>query len=171
MLAPQKRQAETATAHRQDKDTEDSSLAVAARGLQDGEERALGFHARYMGLDSGGSITINREFDEVSMQSDMLTAWTRAVADAGVPERFMLKDMQGGGLIASEEDVEDIADEMQANRDAAQQQKDAAAQDIATNAATGATAAANATKPSKSKQVDVEYPDGRKVKLTLSSAA
>jgi hypothetical protein len=118
MLAPQKQSAETATAHRQDKSTEDSALAVTARGLQDGLERALGFHAKYLRLPSGGSITINRDFDQATMQADMLTAWSGAVSTAGVPERFMIADMQRGKLIAPEEDPEAIVDEMVANRQA-----------------------------------------------------
>jgi hypothetical protein len=119
MLTPQKQNAETATAHRQDKGAEDSDLAVGARGLQDGLERALGFHARYLKKPSGGSITINRDFDQATMQSEMLTAWAGAVSNAGVPAKYMIADMQKGKLIPPEEDAEAIADEMAANQAAA----------------------------------------------------
>jgi hypothetical protein len=128
MLAPQKQSAETATAHRQDKSTEDSALAVTARGLQDGLERALGFHAKYLRLPSGGSVTVNREFNRPTMEAAMLTAWTSAVSTAGVPERFMLADMQRTGLIPTEENVEEIAEEMETKRIAqedAEQQRQA----------------------------------------------
>lgn len=117
MLAPQKRSAETATAHRQDKSTEDSALAVTARGLQDGIERALGFHAKYLKLPSGGSITINRVFDTAGMDAAMLTAWTNATT-AGLPARYQLGAMQNAELIPADEDVESIADEMAANAQA-----------------------------------------------------
>lgn len=124
MLSPSKRTAETAQAKRLDKSTEESALAVTARGLQDCLEKALGFHARYMKLPTGGSVAINRDFDEQTMQSDMLAAWTGATA-AGLPPRLQITAMQGGGLIDPGEDVQDIADEIAstaaANRDAQQQ--------------------------------------------------
>jgi hypothetical protein len=120
MITPQRKATnETATAHRQDKGAEDSDLAVGARGLQDGVERALGFHANYLKQATGGSITINRDFDQATMQADMLTAWSGAVANAGVPSKFMIADMQKGKLIPPEEDADAIADEMAANQAAA----------------------------------------------------
>lgn len=135
MLAPQKRTAETAQAKQLDKATEDSALAVTARGLEDGIERALGFHAKYLRLPSGGSISINKIFDAQTMQADMLTAWTGAVANAGVPARFMLEAMQSGELIDEDEDVDEIAAEMEANAQAAADAKVNALQDQLTLAA------------------------------------
>lgn len=123
MLSPSKRTAETAQAKRLDKSTEDSALAVTARGLQDGLERALAFHAKYLKLEDGGSVDVNREFDEQTMQSDMLTAWAGAVQNAGVPPRLMAAAMQDGGLIGPDEDIDEIADEMAANGQAAADQK------------------------------------------------
>jgi hypothetical protein len=114
MLSPQKRTAETASAKRLDKATEDSALAVTARGLQDGIEKALQLHANYLRLPSGGSVDINREFEEQTMQADMLSAWTGAVSTAGIPSRFLVTAMQDGGLIGPEEDPQSIADEMEA---------------------------------------------------------
>ncbi len=138
MLSPSKRSAETAQAKRLDKATEDSALAVTARGLQDGLERALGFHARYLRLDTGGSVAINRDFDEQSMQADMLTAWTGAVTNAGIPARYMITDMQEGGLIDGGEDVDEIVAEMEANAQAKQDAQTQAMQDRATTAMSGA---------------------------------
>lgn len=130
MLSPSKRTAETAQAKRLDKATEDSALAVTARGLQDGIERALGFHGRYLdGKPEGGSVTINKEFDTQQMEATLLTAWTQAVATAGVPERLMLKAMQIGELISPDEDIDDIAQEMASNAAAIADQKQQAAMD------------------------------------------
>lgn len=123
MLAPQKRSAETLGAKKLDKSTEDSALSVTARGLEDGLERALGFHAKYLRLPTGGSVIVNKEFDEKRMEADMLQAWTGAVGNAGVPPKYMLEDMQLGGLIPPDEDVEIIADEMAANKAAADDAK------------------------------------------------
>ncbi len=122
MLSPQKRAAETATAKRLDKVSEDSALAVTARGLQDGLERALGFHARYLGLE-GGSVEINREFDTQTMAADLLTAYVGAVANAGLPPRILLEAMQTGGLIQDDENIEELEAEMEAAAQAIEDQK------------------------------------------------
>lgn len=130
MLSNQKRVAETAEAKRIGKSDTDSALSVTARGLQDGVERALGFHAKYMGLDSGGSIKINRDFENLQMQSDMLIAFVQAVKDAGLPPMLFLEQMQEGGLIAPDKDLDEVLAEMMANAQAIADQKaaDAAAQ-------------------------------------------
>lgn len=129
MLSPSKRTAETAQAKRLDKSTEDSSLATTARGTQDGLERALGFHAKYLKEKSGGSLKVNKQFDTQAMDAATMTAWTGAVKDAGIPERLMLDAMQVGELIDADENVDDIAGEMAANQAAKADQEAQAAKD------------------------------------------
>lgn len=127
MLAPQKRAAETAEAKRIDKSTTDSALGVTARALQDGVERALGFHAKYLRLDSGGSIEINRDFDSNTMDPAVMTAYVQAAAQAGLPIRILLKMWQMGGRIADDEDLEELEAEMMAEQAAIQERKAAEA--------------------------------------------
>jgi hypothetical protein len=115
MLAPQKRVAETAEAKRLDKATSDSALAVAARGLQDGIERALQFHANYMKLESGGSITINRDFEGLLMEPDVMAAFAALVRDVGLPARVVLKALKEGGRLPEDEDPEMLEAETMAN--------------------------------------------------------
>lgn len=122
MLAPQKRSAETAEAKRLDKATSDSALAVAARGLQDGLERALGFHARYMKLPSGGSIEINRDFEGLLMEAPVMQAFGTLV-QAGFPPMPVLQALQAGGRIGADEDLEALEMEWLAGVAAAEQAK------------------------------------------------
>ena len=105
MLAPQKRSAETAEAKRMDKATTDSALAVTARGLQDAAERAMGFHAAYYGLDDGGSIEVNRDFEGIMMDAPVMQAYGQLVA-AGFPPMAVLKALQLGGRIGADEDLD-----------------------------------------------------------------
>jgi hypothetical protein len=133
-LASQKRAAETAASKQIDKDASDSALSVTARGGEDGAERALGFHARYMGLDTGtamggGSVSINRDFEDQVMRPEMLTAYVGAVANAGLPPRILLEAMQQGGLIGPDVDLEQLEAEMAANAQAAADAKVAAQKD------------------------------------------
>ena len=118
MLSPQKRSAETAEAKRLDKSTSDSSLSVAARGLQDAVERAFGFWARYLGMTdegAGGSIEINRDFEGLLMDAPVMTAYA-ALVNAGFPERVVLEALQRGGRISEDADLEELEMEMAAAR-------------------------------------------------------
>lgn len=124
MLAPQKRAAETAESKRIDKQGSDSALGVTARGLQDAVERALGFHARYLKQPSGGSIVINRNFDEPVMDAATMAAYADLADKIGLPLKMVLEALQRGGRIPESVDIEALVDEMDANKaasDAARQ--------------------------------------------------
>jgi hypothetical protein len=115
MLAPQKRTAETAEGKRLDKSTSDSALSTLARSVQDAAEQALIFHARYLGLPEGGSVTINRDFEGLLMDANVMGAYTQLV-QAGFPARVVLKALQAGGRIPEDEDLEELEMEMEAGR-------------------------------------------------------
>lgn len=114
MLAPNKRVAETAEAKRMDKSASDSKLGVAARGLQDGLERALYFHARYLKLPSGGSIEINRDYDANAMAPDVMQAYAVLADKLGLPPRLILEELQKGGRIPDDANLDVLEQEMAA---------------------------------------------------------
>lgn len=109
MLAPDKRAAETAEAKRIDKSTHDSSLAVSVRGCQDGLERALGFHARYYQLDmeEGGSVTLNRDFELLTMSADDITALSNMVAAGQLSIETMWERLKEGNVLPDDFDPDD----------------------------------------------------------------
>lgn len=119
MLAPQKRTAETAEAKRLDKATSDSALSVTARALQDGIERGLGFHARYMGLEDGGSCEVNRDFEGMAMDPAVMGAFAALIAQ-GLPWDLALDQLQKGRRIAEEVDTETVALEIATSKAADQ---------------------------------------------------
>ena len=114
MLAPDQRAAETATAKRLDRAAESSALAVTARGVQDAVERALGFHARYLRLEDGGSVTINRDYDAELMDAQTMQAYGALATALGLPTVEVLKMLQRGGRLADDLDLEALALEMDA---------------------------------------------------------
>lgn len=122
MLSPQKRQAETATAKRLDKAQSDSALAVTARAWQDGLERALGFMANYLNLDAGGSIEINRDFEGLVMEAEVMRAYAELVK-VGFPSRLALDMLQKGGRIAEDADLDQMEMEIMANEAARAEQQ------------------------------------------------
>ncbi|MBK8006768.1 MAG: DUF4055 domain-containing protein [Gemmatimonadetes bacterium] len=131
-LASSKRAAETATAKEIDKSSSDSALAVNARGLQDGLERALYFHARYLKKPSGGSIEINRDYGEQGMDAQKMVAWATLAEKLGVPPRFVLERLMEAGEIPETTDLDALEGEMlaeQAAREARRQQELAAQQE------------------------------------------
>ena len=74
--------AETATAKRIDRSEKDSQLSSAARSLEDGLERAFGFHAQFMGLadqqGDGGSVTLNKDFLELNLAPEQIRVYLDA---------------------------------------------------------------------------------------------
>jgi hypothetical protein len=131
MLATQKRVAETAEAKRIGKADTDSALSVTARGLQDGAERALDFHARYLRLDDGGSIQINRDFEDMSMPADLMVAWATLAEKLSLPLRVVLEALQEGGRIPPDVNLDDLEAEVAANAAAAADQAHQQAMDMA----------------------------------------
>jgi len=170
MLVTTHRQVQTAEAKRIDKGSFDSSLSVTARGLQDGLERALDFHARYLKLPDGGSIEVNRDFENMMMDSQLLAAYAQAVAQAGIPVRLLLEAMQEGGLISDDENLENLEAEVLANAaaDQARQEAENALKLKVANAngAVGSGAGGDAAPPPQgaaSGPAAGEGPDGRPV--------
>lgn len=123
MLAPQKRAAETAAAKKLDKGASDSKLAVTARGVQDGVERALGFHARYLGLESGGSIEINRDFENMVMDAPTMVAWGQLATALSLPPRVVIEALVRGEQLPEDTDVLGLEAEILSAQLAAQEQQ------------------------------------------------
>lgn len=119
-LANSKRVAETAVAKEIDKSASDASLSVTARGAQDAIEQAFDFHARYLMLDDGGSIQINREFGDTRILATDVQAWIALAKNLGVPLMAVLSALRTGGWIPDDANLEDIAGEAEANVAAAQ---------------------------------------------------
>ncbi len=133
MLASEKRVAETAESKRISKSGGDSRLSVCARGLQDGVERALQFHANYLKEESGGSFEINRDFEEVLMDSDVIAQYV-ALVEAGFDKEIVVRMLIQGGRLPEDTDPEEQAlkwDAAMAARDEAKRlEKEQAADDM-----------------------------------------
>lgn len=124
-LSGDTRQAETAEAKRLDATAENSTLATAAQGIEDAVNSASEHHAWYMGIEKAGApvIKISRDYESTTMQADMLTAYIKAVADAGLPPRLLLQAMVDGGLLPPDTNIEEIEMEIMANQTAIAESK------------------------------------------------
>jgi len=118
MLAPQKRSAETFGAKRLDRAAESSALAVTARGVQDACERALGFHARYLRLPSGGSLTITREYEEQVLDAATMQAYAVLADKLGVPDEAIVQMLVEGRRLPEDTVVAEMAEAMRGAREA-----------------------------------------------------
>jgi hypothetical protein len=117
-LQPDTRAAETAEAKRLDATAENATLATAAQGIEDAINAAAEIDAWYRDIPAAQApvIAIAREFEALDMPAPLLLAWVRAIADAGLPPRLMLEQMQSRGLIAPDADLEEIELEMLAGQ-------------------------------------------------------
>lgn len=122
-LASQKRSAETATAKEIDKGASDSALAVAARGTEDGLERALYFTARYLGEEDGGSIEINSNFQDMTMDAQTMAAWGTLATALSLPAHVVIEALIEGGRLPEDTDIAALEQEMMANAQAEADQK------------------------------------------------
>lgn len=122
-LATQKRAAETATAKELDKGATDAALAVCGRGIEDALERALGFHARYYRLPSGGSVEVNTNFADLTMAPEVMSAWASLATALSLPARVVIEALITGGRLPEDTDVEALALEMEAAAEAERQRK------------------------------------------------
>lgn len=130
-LASEKRAAETAQAKQIDKGATDSTLAVTARGLQDGLESVLQLFANYLRLPDGGSVQVNRDFEAMTMDAAVMSAWASLATALNIPPRVVLEELQAGGRLSEDADVDAIEMDMEARAEAQRQQDAQNAQDQA----------------------------------------
>ncbi len=74
-MLKQKTAAKTATEERGDQVREVSELATAAQSLHDCLEAALGFWAQYLGLPSGGSVSLGVDGDDLTFSEQEIRAY------------------------------------------------------------------------------------------------
>jgi hypothetical protein len=112
------RAAETAEAKRLDATAENATLASAAQGIEDALNLAAELDAWYRGIPQAEApvLEISRDYERTGMPPALLQAWVRAIVDAGLPVRLLLAQMQQGGLIAPDQDLEDLEAEIMANQ-------------------------------------------------------
>ena len=106
MLQKERKAAETATANRQDSNVEQSQLAAAARSLQDCVEAAQQFHANFMRLKTGGSIAINREFEDQTLSSAEVDQYSQLVLRGQWSIDTLWNKLQEGGINPSDFDAD-----------------------------------------------------------------
>ena len=115
MLQQESRAAETAEAKRIDKSEGDSALSVAARGLQDAVELAFEFHARYRGLPEGGSVTINRDFEELELTPDEVRMYSELVSSGQLSLDTMYAMLARGERLPEDFNPEEEKDKIAAD--------------------------------------------------------
>lgn len=121
-LVPQARAAETATAHAIDATAQRADLSTVATGTEDCLGLAWQFTAEYMNIKAG-SMTVNKDFENVIMDPTTMLAYVTAVRDAGLPIRLLLEAWLKGGRLKEGTDLDELEKEMAANMAANDMQK------------------------------------------------
>ena len=95
----------TATAKGIDRSDKDSKLSAAARSLEDGIERAMGFQAQFMGIadenGDGGSIQLNRDYQELSLTPDQIRVYLDLVKEGQLSVETLWKILTEGNALPS----------------------------------------------------------------------
>jgi len=106
MLQVETRAAETAEAKRMDKSEQDSALGTAARSLQDALKQALVFHGNFLKIDKPGSIQINRDFEDLRLTPEEVTAYSMMHANGQISLETMWASLKEGGRLPDNFDPE-----------------------------------------------------------------
>jgi hypothetical protein len=103
LLLSQKIQVQrTASEATLDYEAESSELASMVRGIQDGIELALMYHAEYLNLDSGGSITLNKDFTRFNLTPELIRIYADMVKAGDMTHETMWKMLEKGELLPAE---------------------------------------------------------------------
>lgn len=124
-LASDTRAAETAEAKRLDAAAENATLATAATGIEDMANLALEHLAWFLGLEKPQApvITLARDFEATTLSAEIMNAYTKGIAEAGIPVRLLLEAWQSGGRIGQDVDLDALELEIMANQAAIAEQK------------------------------------------------
>lgn len=124
-LAPEPRAQETAEAHRIDSTHEKASIVTVGRAAQDCLESAFAFAGDFKRVKAG-SVRINRDFEKMSMDERMMSAWV-ALVESGFDEEEATQAFKVANLLSENADVKKLAQTWRDNR-AAKQAADEMAQ-------------------------------------------
>jgi hypothetical protein len=106
-LSRDKRAAETAEAKRIGKSEGDSALAKIARSCEDAVEQALGFHAKYMGLNTGGSVEVNKDYEDLTLTPEEWAALNHAREIGEISRETYWNILLAGERLPPDFDVEE----------------------------------------------------------------
>lgn len=99
-LTPDKRAAETVEAKRIDSAAQNATVSSTSRKLQDHLEEVFQFLAEFTGDDlKGGSITLNRDFENTIMDSSTITALGSLAANGKLSIDTLLMLLEKGGQL------------------------------------------------------------------------
>lgn len=106
VLAERRTAPATATEELLDHVKEESALATAAQSLKDALEQALLFHARYLGLEDGGSIELGSTMEELTLSPEELQAWSGLVKERQLPLEEFWSILRRAGKLSADFDPE-----------------------------------------------------------------
>lgn len=112
MLMSETRQAETATSKRIDKSESDSQLSLIALGLETGLNEALRLHAKWMGQEAAGTVSVNRDFMDQLLDPQLLSALADMVGRGGLSLETLWEIMVQGDILPAGFDPEQERDRL-----------------------------------------------------------
>jgi Domain of unknown function (DUF4055) len=106
MLQRSTRAAQTAETERLQRNEKDASLSSAARNLEDCLEIALALTALFMVLGTGGTVTIDKSFEDTTMDTPRFQAFSQATAAGQFTRRTFWTMLIKGGILPEDFDMD-----------------------------------------------------------------
>ncbi|MFW6085016.1 MAG: DUF4055 domain-containing protein [Gemmatimonadota bacterium] len=106
MLMSESRSAETATSKRIDKSESDAALTSHVDDMESAVAEALAFHAEWRGLERGGSVAINRDFETQLITPEHLRELRETVGQGDLSVETMWEILERGELLPGTFDPE-----------------------------------------------------------------
>lgn len=107
---------------------ESSELETIARSLKDCLETCLGFHAQYLGKESGGSVSLGEHLKSLRLDAQQITTYSEMVAKNQLTVKTLWDILQSGDALPDtfnrEEEQKGIEEQQKAAAALAQKQAD-----------------------------------------------
>ena len=106
-LARDPRSAETATAKRLNRSESDSALAAIARSCEDAVEAALQYHANYLKEKTGGSVEINKDYEDQCLTPEEVNSYLLLRQSGEISRETLWAILYEGERLPPDFDVDD----------------------------------------------------------------
>jgi hypothetical protein len=108
LLQQMVRPAESAEAKRIDKSEKDAVVKSPARAWVDCLEMGLAFHANFYREKTGGSVFVNDDYEDITLDSTMITAYSDMVAKDQMDLETMYTILKNRGAVPEDTDIEKV---------------------------------------------------------------
>lgn len=103
----------TATSDALDQASMDTPLRTLAQNLEDALNTALDYMAQYLGIEGGGSVTVNKDFGISALSNADHDLLLRMYQIGAITRSVLLQEIKRRGILMEDFDVDDMSEEFE----------------------------------------------------------